>query len=105
MSRSILIKTVKEKISTLYFLSPEIEGGILNNIDAFPEDALNTIINTLDDAKKKQEDIIAKLNSKNRDFNEEFKRFLDKNYKDATDKATEEEHQEADKLADKLLNE
>lgn len=100
MSRQILVKTIEKQISTLYFLDPKITERILQNINVLPEEALNSIINLLEDAKKKQEDIIAKLNSENRNFNKEFKKFLDEKYKDATDKATEQEHQEADKLLD-----
>lgn len=100
MSRQVLIKTIKEKIATLYFLNPEIESRILNNLDAFPEDALKEMISTVDDAKRKQDEMITKLNLKDKNFNKEFARFLDKNYKDATDKVTEQEHLDADKLLD-----
>lgn len=98
MSRENLIEKIKEQITCLYFLNPKIMEGILQNINKFPEEALNSIKNLLEEAKKKQNDVLMKLNSKNKNFNQELKEFLNKNYTNATNIVTEKEHEDAEKL-------
>lgn len=98
MSNSSLVKKIEKKIENLYLLDPKIEKGLLDNLHEFPEKVLQDIVVTLEEAEKKQQEIITKLNLKNKNFNKELKDFLDKQCKYAADVFTENERLEADKL-------
>ncbi len=89
---------IKKLLANLYILTAEEIQAITSKLDNLPEKGLIEIMKVLEDAKKKQEDMLIKLNKANPDFNKELSKFLKTEFSQITKEVESHEQENADKI-------
>ena len=89
---------IKNLLSTLYLVDSCQGRAILSRLSTMSEAAFLRIIEILEKGEAKQQSILNKFNEKNSNFNQEFKQFLDDQYRVASINVTNLEHTSAENV-------
>ncbi|EKD47671.1 MAG: hypothetical protein ACD_65C00341G0003 [uncultured bacterium] len=97
-----VVKNIGDRLRKLYFFKMVDINRILDDLERVPEDVIGQISNILSMAEKKQQELLVKVNSADRDFNSKFKRFLVKVRNDAVKRFSDQEGRFAEDILKKL---